>query len=385
MLSVDRAAYPACAGSCAFPGKTLVRAAPARAGVGGHDSLMGMRYVIIGAGAVGATIGGRLYEAGHEVVLVARGAHGAALRERGLRLTLPERDLALPVPVVERPEALDLRADDVLVLAVKSQDTVAALEAWAGRPVDGGGTAGARLPLLCAQNGVSNEAQALRRFRHVYGVCVWLPAEYLEPGCVVAPAGPLTGMLHLGRYPSPGEPAGALLRAVAADLESAGFGAPLPVDVMPWKYAKLLSNLGNALGAVSGPVRDEEGRALRTRVHAEGEAALAAAGIGYPDEEAVARVRGDLVTLREIAGRPRGGSSTWQSLARGTGSVEVDHLNGEIVLLGRLHGVPTPVNEVLQAVAGDAARRGLPPGGVPAGQLASLVRAAAGPRESAAS
>ena len=60
----------------------------------------------------------------------------------------------------------------------------------------------------------------------------------------------------------------------------------------------------------------------------------------------------------EIAGRPRAGSSSWQSLARGTGAIETDYLNGEIVLLGRLHGVPTPLNAALCAVAGRYARQG---------------------------
>ena len=47
----------------------------------------------------------------------------------------------------------------------------------------------------------------------------------------------------------------------------------------------------------------------------------------------------------------RPGASSWQSLARGTGSIEADYLNGEIVLLGRLHGVATPVNAALQRLA----------------------------------
>jgi 2-dehydropantoate 2-reductase len=45
-----------------------------------------------------------------------------------------------------------------------------------------------------------------------------------------------------------------------------------------------------------------------------------------------------------VAGAERVGSSSRQSLLRGAGSIETDYLNGEIVLLGRLHGVPTPVN-----------------------------------------
>ena len=53
--------------------------------------------------------------------------------------------------------------------------------------------------------------------------------------------------------------------------------------------------------------------------------------------------------------------ATWQSLRRGTGAIETDYLTGEIVLLGRLHGVATPANEALQALAAEMARAGEPP------------------------
>ena len=49
------------------------------------------------------------------------------------------------------------------------------------------------------------------------------------------------------------------------------------------------------------------------------------------------------------------------SLAHGTGTIETDLLNGEIVLLGRLHGLPTPVNGMLQQVASELARSQAPP------------------------
>jgi 2-dehydropantoate 2-reductase len=70
------------------------------------------------------------------------------------------------------------------------------------------------------------------------------------------------------------------------------------------------------------------------------------------------------VQHRPVEGRPRAGGSSWQSLARGTGSIEADYLNGEIVLLGRLYAVPTPVNELLQQLANVAARERARPGSV---------------------
>ncbi|MGH9275276.1 MAG: ketopantoate reductase C-terminal domain-containing protein, partial [Acidimicrobiales bacterium] len=66
---------------------------------------------------------------------------------------------------------------------------------------------------------------------------------------------------------------------------------------------------------------------------------------------------------------------SWQSLARGTGSIEADTLNGEIVLLGRLRGVPTPVNELLQRTAHELARVGAPPGSMTIDELEARLLA----------
>jgi 2-dehydropantoate 2-reductase len=62
-------------------------------------------------------------------------------------------------------------------------------------------------------------------------------------------------------------------------------------------------------------------------------------------------------------------------LARGTGSIEADYLNGEIVLLGRLHGVDTPVNLLLQRLAAEAAREGRRAGSLPVDELIQMLPA----------
>ena len=77
-----------------------------------------MRYIIIGAGAVGGTIGGCLFQGGHDVVLVARGAHLGALRSQGLRLATPSGTYQLDIPVIGGPAELRLRSDDVLILSL---------------------------------------------------------------------------------------------------------------------------------------------------------------------------------------------------------------------------------------------------------------------------
>ncbi|MGW1776000.1 ketopantoate reductase family protein [Streptomyces sp. NPDC002104] len=331
-----------------------------------------MRYIIIGAGAIGATIGGRLAESGNEVVLVARGPHAEALRADGLRLTTADGERVHRLPVVGGPAELgELRPDDVLLLTVKTQDALAALDAWGDAEVAGGGTAAQRLPVLCAQNGVESERLALRRFARVYGVCVWLPATFLEPGVVSALCAPLTGILHLGKAAGGAD---ARARRIAADLEKAGFGAPVVEDVMRWKYAKLLGNLGNAIQATTGPEPEPAKAALLLRAVREAKAAFAAAGIDWASDAEQSAAREGKVDAP--AGVVRGGSS-WQSLARGTGSVEADYLNGEIVLLGRLHGVATPVNDTLRVAANIFAREGLPPGAMSIEDLTALADEAA--------
>jgi 2-dehydropantoate 2-reductase len=100
---------------------------------------------------------------------------------------------------------------------------------------------------------------------------------------------------------------------------------------------------------------------------------LAAAGIDAVSREEDAARRGAGFQWNSNAARSRPGASSWQSLARGTGSIEADYLNGEIVLLGRLHDVPTPVNQVLQRLATSAAREGRRPGTLPLAELIQML------------
>ena len=108
---------------------------------------------------------------------------------------------------------------------------------------------------------------------------------------------------------------------------------------------------------------------LAAAVRAEGEACLQAAGIDFASREEDKERRGERMTVRPVNGEFRGGGSSWQSLTRHAGSIEADYLNGEIVLLGRTHGVPTPANALMQRVANDLAREGAAPKSVAAETL----------------
>jgi 2-dehydropantoate 2-reductase len=316
-----------------------------------------MRFVVMGAGGIGGVLGARLHLAGHDVALVARGAHRDAIAARGLRVESPDGTELLRIPVVDDPARLVPGHDDVVLLTTKSQHSVAALGALAAAGF-------ADRPVVCVQNGVQNERAALRRFALVYGCCVMFPTTFLEPGVVQAHSAPVTGILDVGRYPVGADDTA---REVAAAFAGATFSAEPVVDIMRWMYCKLLMNLGNAVEAVCGPAAraGEIGRRARD----EGAAVLTAAGITFASEAEDTARRGDMVRQLPIAGRARQGGSSWQSLARGAGSIETDYLNGEIVLLGRLHGVPTPVNALLQRLAGEMARAGRPPGELAAGEF----------------
>jgi 2-dehydropantoate 2-reductase len=146
---------------------------------------------------------------------------------------------------------------------------------------------------------------------------------------------------------------------------------------MRWKYAKLLRNLGNSLEALGGHDLDDAEmdavRDLDARARAEAEQCYRAAGIDWASDDEWAARRGMAVQWAPVEGRDRMGGSTWQSLARGTGGVESDYLNGEIVLLGVQQGVATPVNRMLQREAAALAREGGAPGSRrPSDLLASL-------------
>lgn len=323
-----------------------------------------MRFVVVGAGAIGGVVGGRLAEHGHDVLLVARGVHGETIRRDGLLVRSPDRQVRVHPPVVAGVAEVDWADGDVLLLAVKGQDTPSVLDALGDAPDD--------LPIACLQNGVANELLALRRTSRVYAVPVMCPAGFLRPGVVDASSSPVTGILDVGRYPGGVDE---LAEAVAAAFRGSGFSSEARADVMRFKWSKLMMNLANALEAACGPAARTS--ALNDAARAEGRAVLAAAGIdAASDEEELAR-RGDIITIHPIDGERRGGGSTWQSLARGSRTTEADLLNGEVVLLGRLHGVPTPVNALLQRTARHLAASGAPPGSLTeADLLARLPRAA---------
>ena len=337
-----------------------------------------MRYVLVGAGSVGGVIAARLAQhSSIPPVLVARGPNGTAIRRNGLLLRSPDDESRIALPVAASASEAELGTEDVIVFATKSHQLLTALLEWVDRPVHDSvgavaGTAGELLPVVIALNGIEGERLAIRFFRRVYGASVWLAGVHLTPGEFLVRTSPASGVFLLGRFGTPldsddaSEDVG-FLGALRADWEEATFRVHPTSDIASWKYRKLLSNVGNAVQALCGD--DDSGgsgsyRALLDAARGEALDVYAAAGVHVPsdDEERDVLDRGGF-RVRPIAGVETAlGGSTWQSLQRGSGSVETDYLNGEIVRLARTVGVHAPVNETLQRLARQVAAAGRPPG-----------------------
>lgn len=289
-----------------------------------------MRVIVYGVGAIGGAMAVALTEAGTEVIGIARGKQLEAIKADGLTLRTPDGDKHQRFAAVGHPNEIDWRPDDAVLLTVKTQDTLGALQALRAAGV-------AEQPIFCVQNGIANDDMALRLFPHVYGVMIEMPVTYATPGEVIAYYSPKPGLVHIGRHGAGDDKAGQTLKAL---LEKAGFAAFVQPDLRPLRYAKLLMNLANAVDAVMGG--GEPAKPYVEAARAEAREVYYKAGIAPGD--LVAASNGLRLTLGKVPGAPAGGSSSAQSLARGAGSIETDYLNGEIVLMGRKLGVPTPVN-----------------------------------------
>ena len=320
-----------------------------------------MRFIIFGAGGIGGTVGARLHQNGHEVLLIARGKHLAAIRQNGLTLVTPEEVLNQAIPVVASPDEIDFREDDVVFLTMKTQHTWDAL-------IELRANAGMGIKVICCQNGVENERMAQRLFQHVYGMVVIVPANHFEPGIVQCNSVDKSGILDGGRYPHGVDE---VITSVTSHLSAADFSSMPDVDVMRWKYSKLLMNLNNSLQAICGI--SEHTREVSAQLRSEALSVFNAAGIIYASEEDNRRRIGDLLKMRPIGGQKRIGGSSWQSLKNAKGDIESDFLNGEIVSQGRFHGVPTPANQVLQFLAAKAAREGQQPGSTGIDEIKDLI------------
>lgn len=309
------------------------------------------RYIIIGAGAVGASLAAQFELSSVEYALVGRGAQIRHILEHGLTYRRPSGTRQIRLKAFDTASPPPLRRDDILLLTVKAQDAAEAVADWAWRPIEGAdGETASRLPIVTFQNGLATESIALRNFVNVYGASILTPARFTETGTVVVGGHPQVAVVTVGLYP---QGADDIAARIVADLARSDYIAEASADIRRWKAAKLLHNVRNVLELFDGS--SEERAAISDALVEEARKALTAAGysLASPSERAISIAHWGTA---ENSGIEPGQQSTWQSFKRGASS-EVDFLNGEIVVLGRLSGTPTPYNEAAQQLAGLAARQ----------------------------
>lgn len=310
-----------------------------------------MRIAVVGVGAVGGCFGARLAAAGEDVVFVARGAHGRALRTGGLRLRSPLGDLHLqPLRVLAPGERSD-RPVGLVLVAVKMYDLTATAPAVAA-------LAGPKTLVLPVENGV----EAGDILAPVVAPATVAPAVAYIGGHIEAP-----GVIrHVGTtarlvFGSPDGRPDPRLEAFAAACRRAGIdhvaSPAMPVEL--WRKFVFLAPFAamTALARVpAGGLREDPALWARTRALVEEAAAVGRArGVPLP-----ADIVEDRLAL--IRGLPAGMRSSMLTDLLAGRRLELEWLLGAVVRLGEAAGVPVPesraVLEALRAaVAGAPAQR----------------------------
>lgn len=297
--------------------------------------------MVVGAGAVGSYYGALLARDGHEVTLVARGAHLEAIRERGA-VVVREADGTRWVAPVHAAGAPDGPPPDLAIVTVKSHHTLAAAAALA--PALGPETA-----VLSLQNGVENVGRLASEIGpgRVLGGIAFVGLQIQKPGSVDHQA---EGWVRIG------DPAGVTLRARAVHaLLAPSWDVTLSSDIVRDQWHKLLWNAGfNALCAITGAtagqaLAEPASRELVREAMREVTAVAARRGVTLTEDdiEEMAAPNPQLCDYRP---------STARDLDSGK-SLERDALCGFVAREGEALAVATPVNRVLDGLLALAERR----------------------------
>jgi 2-dehydropantoate 2-reductase len=291
---------------------------------------MNMRFLVLGAGAVGGYFGGRLAEAGRDVTFLVRGARANALAEHGLAVESPLGDFTVPVKVATADRVGG--PYDVVLLTAKHYDLDTAIEAI--RPGVGPDTA--ILPLL---NGLVHLERLDRAFGpgRVLGGVAYVGAVLLPDGRI-RHHNRLSGIAFGERGGGIGERA----RAIEREFAGTPVSAPANPDIVQemWEKFVFISAMAgmNCLmrGTIGEIVATEEGAALMTAALAECDAVAAAAGHASRPQ-ARERVEAMLTEPGSV-----NSASMRQDLEAGR-RTEADAIIGDMLRRARHFGVATPL------------------------------------------
>ena len=297
-----------------------------------------MKIAVMGAGGVGGYFGARLAQSSADVTFIARGAHGAAIREKGLRVFSPNGDVLVhPAKAVSDPGMIG--KVDVVMFCVKLWDVDTAAEAC--KPLIGPDTA-----VICFQNGVDAEERvaAVLGGRCAVGGVAAIAALIEEPG-VIRHMGTMA-WLKYGELDGRSSPR---LQDFDEACGKAGFEASISPDITVdiWRKFAFLAPLAGATAATRMPIGPILAEAQTRRLFAD----LIAETV------AVGRAKGarleDGIEDKQVAfaeGLPGEMKASMLGDLECGNRLELEWLTGAVVRLGRELGVPTPVSDKVYAV-----------------------------------
>jgi 2-dehydropantoate 2-reductase len=312
-----------------------------------------VRFLVAGAGAIGAYLGARMALAGEDVTLFARGPHLRAMQANGVRILSPEGDFEIRPKVVEKLG--DAGPVDVIFLGVKAhsltqlapqitpllrEDTVVVSTEngvpWWYFQLGAGEFSGLRLERVDPGGVIAQSIGS----RHVVGSIVYLATEIVEPGVI----------RHTeGNRITIGEPDGTRserTRQISEALTKAGFKCPVTTRIRNEIWVKLLGNVAfNPISALTRAtivqmVRDPDVSVLARRIMEEVERVASKLAIELP-----------ISIEKRMAGAEKVGehkTSMLQDLEAGR-PMELEAVVGAVLEIGERLGIPMPHTQAVYA------------------------------------
>ncbi len=313
-------------------------------------------FVVMGAGAIGCHVGGRLAAGGARVVFVARTRTAEALTSRGLvvstlggfRAELAPGSLAVAATAAG---AAAVAGDNPFVLLCTKGGATSAAAAELGAAFAAG------TPVLSLQNGVDNVARIRAAAPDLAAIAGMVPFNVTldadEAGRIVVHRA-TSGGLHAADGPA--------MRAVLPDFARAGLPVRLEADMAAIQWGKLLLNLNNPVNALSGlPLREElldrDYRCVLAALQTEAMAVMRGAGISpgkagaappwvIPHILRLPTFAFSVIAASMLAIDAKARSSMWDDLQAGR-ETEIDDLCGAIVRLAGASGGKAPRNAAM--------------------------------------
>ena len=298
-----------------------------------------MQVVVYGAGAVGSVLGGMLSVNHHDVLLVARKEHADAINRDGLRLKSATGEYHAHPRAKTSLSRNDVGPETCVLLTVKTYDVAAAVDELAK-------VVSVDRPIVCFQNGVASEGMVAAKFTRVHGGVCRMTCQMLQPGHASFKA---PGRVIVGIYPKGSD---AFTRGLALAFRQAGFDAASSRTIESDLWLKLALNTQTVLHAVVDPLDHDtnEFHELNAAVLEETRAVFKAAKIRAKSCDGRDPSIDDMIAelRRPRARRSDHGvkvhNSLWQDLYLKRTHIESEYIHGQVVALGREHGVPTPYN-----------------------------------------